>query len=266
MNIDQIFKTIGDFIRDFILGIRIHFEAVEFLKKHQVWRGFWKYKWVSSILMVVGILVGLVMFSILAGWISSLVRVQNAAQLGANIKSMAGEILEEGKGFFYLGSLKYVVLLLSEVLIFHVIRRTLEILTDEPQDGSFKTFWEAQVRMFQIVIRSWVLELILTIFISVIIGIIGFKFLKPILIFGIQAFFIGFTFIDNYNERYGVSIKESVIITKDYAGLATVVGMVTYALMMIPIIGVFIGPIIGAVAAALAMHQLNAKPKEVALT
>ena len=87
---------------------------------------------------------------------------------------------------------------LVEVIIFHVSRRTLEIIAEKKGDTSFDTFVKAQIRMLKVIIRAWVLELIITSLIKVVFSIFGtLEFLQPIFIFGVQCYFLGFIVMDN---------------------------------------------------------------------
>jgi len=72
---------------------------------------------------------------------------QTALQINtAGFTSALDGFFSEGYDLFVLGGLKYVILILMEVIIFHFARRTLEVKTGETIDTSLKVFIEAQVR------------------------------------------------------------------------------------------------------------------------
>ena len=175
----------------------------------------------------------------------------------ASVGSSISGFFIEGYDLFVLGGLKYIILILIEVIIFHFARKTLEIKLDLELDTSLKAFIKAQTRMIKVVFYSWIMETILT-FIIVKIGfsILGLSSVGFVATFLIQSYFLGFAIIDNYNEMYYMSIKQSQRYANQYAGVTLVVGIVTYILMVIPLIGAVAGPLIGAVVAVLTMHEL----------
>ena len=65
------------------------------------------------------------------------------------------------------------------------------------------------------------------------------------------------TVVDNYNEIYGMKIKQSFKYARQYAGVSFGIGVVIYVLMMIPILGAVLAPLLGAVTATITMHELN---------
>ena len=62
--------------------------------------------------------------------------------------------------------------------------------------------------------------------------------------------------IDNYFECYGAKIKESAKIIREFAGASVGVGIVAFALMYVPLIGVLLATTLGAVAATIVMYKL----------
>ena len=95
-------------------------------------------------------------------------------------------------------------------------------------------------------------------------GIIGFTFLKPVATLLIQSYFLGFAIIDNYNELYHMDIKQSLNYANQYGGVTLIIGLSAYIMMLIPLVGTVAGPLIGAVVAALTMHELFLKDRNMA--
>ena len=163
-----------------------------------------------------------------------------------------------GYEFLFLGSMKYIVMALVEVIIFHVSRRTLEIIAEKKGDTSFDAFFKAQLRMLGVIIRAWVLEMIFTTFISVVFKVFGtLSFLEPILVFGVQCYFLGFIVLDNYIEQFELSVKESFKYGKDYIGVSLGIGVVLHFLLMIPIVGSLVGPFLAAITVTLVMYKIS---------
>ena len=175
----------------------------------------------------------------------------------ASVTSGFNRVEEYLGGLFIIGSWKYVILILGEVLVFHLLRRTIEILSGKEEDASFTAFLAAQKRMIAIAFFSWISEMVLTILIGVALSIIGFSFLKPVLVFLVSSYFLGFALTDNYFERVGLSIKESQRLNMQIIGVSLGLGAILYVLFLIPIVGPIFGTAVGAVAAAMTLYKLE---------
>jgi CysZ protein len=251
---------IGFNFRNFIDTIFCFPKSVKFIREHRLWDGFWRYSWFSIILIVIGVLFSLRFYSTFTDWIWNITL--NPVEIGERTRDIFGKLKSQGSGFLFSSSFKYIVFILMEIVIFHSVGRTIEILRKgEERKPTFKIFLRAQIRMIEISFRAWVYELIAMIFISIGVGLLGVEFLKMPILFLIQVYLIGFAMVDNYNERLGMKIKESIVFTGNYKGVAVAVGLVVYVIMLIPLAGAFLGPLIGGVTATLMMHKLI-KPDE----
>ena len=81
----------------------------------------------------------------------------------------------------------------------------------------------------------------------------------PVALLIVQCFFLGFAIIDNYNEIYKMTIKQSFKFTQQYIGVALAVGVVVYMLMLLPLVGTVLAPLLGAVVSTMTMYQLEKK-------
>jgi hypothetical protein len=248
----------GYVVRDFRLGLKALREAYPFVRKHRVWVGVLSYGWLSRFLLLVAIFAGLKFFSIIIGWLSHL-QVDSPTAFGASVLDLSSRIFKEGYHLFALGGMKYGILILAEVLLFHVVRRTMEILKGEEQDTSFKAFIDAQVRMFQVSIMAWVLEMVTTTLVSAGLGIMGAHWLQSPLNWIVQCFFLGYVVMDNYFEHAGIPVKQSAVLARQAAGLALVVGLVTYILLGIPFAGAVLAPFWACIVATLALFEMDVK-------
>lgn len=232
-------------------------EAALFIRKHKLWEGFWKYGWVSRVLIGLAIILGLKFVNIFVNWIRHLNRGESRNVL-AEMGTLIGNVAFESYNFLFVGGLKYIMILLLEVVIFHICRRTLEILTRKTTDLTFKTFLKAQVRMFKLVLACYIFEMIFTVGIKIAFGIFGFfDFLQPIFIFAVQCYFLGFLVMDNYIEQFGFEIKESMKYGTQFIGVSLAIGLFLSIVLLIPLIGAIIGPMIAAVTLTLVMYRLS---------
>lgn len=250
-------ESFREISQQFTHTLRTHRDAIFFIRKHRLWNGFWNYSWVFWTMIIVAILFGLKLVNIIWNWVDHL---QNEETINtfAEMGLLAQNLALESYNFLFTGALKYIMLLLLEVVIFHICRKTLDILTGEMTELTFKDFIKAQTRMLKVVARSFVMELILITLVKIFFTFFGFiDFLKPALIFGIQCYYLGFVVLDNYNEQFDMSIKESVKYSRKFIGVSLGIGLILYFLLIIPIIGSIIAPGLAAVTVTLVMFKLT---------
>ena len=106
-------------------------------------------------LVVFAIISGLLLINTVINWWT---QVPNQLNTLAELGSAIGSFFHKGYDLFVIGGLKYVVLILAEVVIFHFARRTLEVITGEDVDNSFQAFLGAQKRMMGIAVYSFIME------------------------------------------------------------------------------------------------------------
>ena len=146
-------EKIPIYFRQFIFTLRKHREAIDFIYENKIWEGFWRYGWVAKLLVVVGVLIGLKFLSIIFNWVTHVDAADPMAVL-SSIGMLFQNIASEGYRFLFAGSMKYIMIILLEIVIFHVSRRTLSILTGQDSDATFDAFLEAQKRMIKVADRK----------------------------------------------------------------------------------------------------------------
>ncbi len=246
-----------DYFYQFYFTLIKHWEAIDFTRRYRLWEGFWKYGWVSRLFIVIGLILGLKFLSVFLDWIGG-INTNSPLSAFGGMSELAFEFAEEGYDLLFMGGMKYVILVFLEIIIFHVSRLATSILTGQDSEASFNAFVKAQIRMFKVALRSWILELVATVILSVAFGIFGFlAFLKPATIFFIQAYFMGFAVFDNYSEQFGLDIQKSAKLSRQYAGVTLCAGIVLQILFLLPLVGTILGSLISAVAVTLVMYELS---------
>ncbi len=242
------------FINDFLNTLKAYRKSYEFIKENRLWEGMTRYKAILVIFILIGLVLGLKILDIVQNMVSS----SGIGEMGlVNTMSMVRDVAKESYHLLFLGGMKYIVLIFLEIIIFHFVRRTLEVKTGKVFDVTLKAFLVAEVRMIKVVIFSFVMETIIGIGISIVLGIWNAEFLKVFLVLLVQMYFLGFAFIDNYNELSGLGIRESERDTRKRPGVAIGIGSVAYILLLIPIAGSIIAPVLGGVAATLVMFDIR---------
>lgn len=241
--------------KHFVLSVMKHTSSFDFIKKNKIFRGFTEYGWTVRVLILLAVVFS---FEVFFAGIPSL---KSMNESGMAMSSVS-DLVDINKSLFYDSGGKYLMLVLLEILIFHCSVKTLNILKGVKKVPVFKDFLAAEKRMIMVVFRSMVLEFITIIISNVILGVLGLTILKPIFKFFIQAYFTGFAFMDNYNEQFGITIKESAALIRRYSGVALGVGAVAFILFKIPLIGAIVAPILGAVTATILMYEFDIMPNQ----
>jgi len=245
------------YFEQFIFTLKKHRDAIDFIYKHRIWEGFWKYGWVAKLLVVIGVIIGMKFLSVIFSWFTQADTSDPIAVI-SSVGSLMGQMAEEGYEFLFLGGMKYIMMIILEIVVFHVCRRTTAILTGQDSQASFDAFVKAQVRMIKVVIRCYIMEMIATILLKIFFGIFGFvDFLQPAFVFGVQCYYLGFVVMDNYFEQFSLSIKESVKYAQNFIGVALAIGLLLQGMFSIPIAGAIAGPFISAVAVTLVLFELS---------
>lgn len=249
-------STFRYFIEDFVFSLRTYSKVPKFIREHQLWKGFSEHKLVAIALIGIGLFFGYQFIQTILAWWSQL-EVHNPLDLGIQAAGLVGDVVSSSYRFLFAGAYKYIVLIIMELLIFHVALRTNEIVTGRKEVLTTGVFLKAQVRMIKVSVFTYAMELIASIILSIILSLLGLKFLKIALLFLVQCFFLGFAMLDNYNEINRLSIKDSFANTRHFPGASTGIGLIMYLLMLVPLVGPLLGPLTGAVAATITMRKLE---------
>ncbi len=242
------------FIPDFFQAVRAFIYVPGFIRDHQLWKGFTQHRLVVVALVFISILFSASIWQIVAQWWNQM-EINQPWDLGIHFAGLMGDLASGGYDMVFAGGYKYLVLIFMELLIFHMALRTNEIITGQREALSAGIFFRAQLRMIKVSIFVFTLEIIASILLSIVLGIIGLSVLKTGGLFLVQCFFLGFAIIDNYHEINQLAIKESFNRTKWFVGTALGIGLILYLLILIPIVGAVAGPLVGMIAATLAMYS-----------
>ena len=224
--------------------------TTQFIVKNKLWQGFIKQKLALTFLVIAGVLMA---------WSTlKYVKTNTEALYAVNFEKseIATSALNSAMSIesLFAGSNKYVLLILIQMLVVYFSNKTIEILSDIKIDMSLGEMIQSQWRVLQLTVRNWVIEIIIGVGISIIVGIFAPDFIEKALKWLVQCYFVGYFFIDNYNNTFGLKISESAKIVRKYAGATLMIGLVANLLFFLPVIGAIIASFICSVAATWFMH------------
>lgn len=150
--------------------------------------------------------------------------------------------------FFYYLVYKSLLLVIISPILGYVSERVETHLTGKKFDFTFKDNIRFLLRGIDIGLKSFFKQMVGTCAVMLLGFIFPINLSIPLLIFIIQGYFTGFSFMDYTLERYNLSSKESLNFLKKQRIYAALCGGIFTFLFFIPILGIFIAPLITCVA------------------
>ena len=162
-------------------------------------------------------------------------------------KSKGVDQYVDKKGIFS-GGFKYFVIILLNMLIGHFCGRIIGMMGGFEKMITFKSYLKTQIRILQIGLSNWVIEILVGVVVSIICGIFFNDTFEMIGKKIIHMFFLGYLFFDSYYDYFGLKTKESRQEIMHHLVTVSMAGAVAWAVMSVPYIGPLLGPILCSVA------------------
>lgn len=158
--------------------------------------------------------------------------------------------------FFYYLVYKSLLLVIISPILGYVSERVETHLTGKKFDFTFKDNLKFLIRGIDIGLKSFFKQMVGTCVVMLLGFIFPINLSIPLLIFIIQGYFTGFSFMDYTLERYNLSPKESLDFLKKQRVYAALCGGIFTLLFFIPVVGIFIAPLITCVATTMITLEL----------
>lgn len=158
--------------------------------------------------------------------------------------------------FFYYLVYKSLLLVIISPILGYVSERVETHLTGKKFDFTFKDNLRFLIRGIDIGLKSFFKQMVGTCVVMLLGFIFPINLSIPLLIFIIQGYFTGFSFMDYTLERYNLSPKESLDFLKKQRIYAALCGGIFTLLFFIPVVGIFIAPLITCVATTMITLEL----------
>ncbi|NNE25487.1 MAG: EI24 domain-containing protein [Saprospiraceae bacterium] len=232
-------------------------QSIPFFKENKLLQGLFEHKWIV-VLLIIGSLLYSYSFvkDVYEFFYTPLTDdVLQSSLTTSDLGKISDVVKEEGRKAAFTGGSKYLLLILLEVIIFFVSVKTIAILNNEPRKPTFKEFVRAEQRMIKVMIKNFILGIMAQIVIYIVLAIFGLSSLSGFFMFFVYAYFIGFAFLDNYNEQFEFNLKESRKVIQQHKYASTTIGILISGLLAVPVIGAIVTPFLGAVIATLYGHN-----------
>ncbi|MFC2123243.1 EI24 domain-containing protein [Bacteroidota bacterium] len=246
-----------NFYNQFFLAFRSYHKAFKYINENKLWKLFLL---PSLITLLISLVIGYL------AWISSddiveyLIRVfevRNLADSWGVIIEFFLVLLIRGLALFlYLKIYRYFVLFILAPILAYISQRI--YCLREGTDFSFeaKVFWKKIARGIVIAFQNLIIEVPLTTFLLFLSLVITWLApLGPLFVLVVESYFFGLAMIDYRNACIGMRIKESRNYALNNTGLAIGNGLYFNLLLLIPVIGVVIAPILALIAGGMAASE-----------
>ncbi|MGL4596500.1 MAG: EI24 domain-containing protein [Bacteroidia bacterium] len=255
-------------------GFSSHIKAIEFIAKHSLWLYFLYPIAIAAILYLIGFFSFFALGGMLGdkvvswiglnpddgGWQGAVAGVTNIL-VSTSFKMIMWYIL----GTY----MKYIVLIICSPILALLSERVEEIITGNTYPFNLQQFLLDIMRGILVVFRNLFIEtgiMILCLFITLIpiLGWVLSIFTIPTK-YIFSCYFLGFSMMDYTYERRKMSISQGASFTRKHKGIAISNGFVFQILLLIPLLGMSLAPILSCVAATLAVLDADAEDKQAEL-
>lgn len=250
-----------NFFNDLILSIKSYAEAYRFIKKHSLWQYFF-FPLLIGLALGIGAYLGIEILvdevtTITTNWLAFDADADDWWNIGKGAIAFAAKYLVKiGLVLLYLTISKYVVLIVVSPVLALLSEKVDEIISGKSFPFDSDQFFRDVLRGIFMAIRNMCYEF----------GIIGFTlilslifpFLSPFtaaFLMLVEFYFYGFSLMDYTNERKRLKVRESVRYVRNNKGIAIGNGAIFSLIFLIPVLGVVIAPVLGVVAATLAINK-----------
>lgn len=252
------------FFSDLGTGISSHIRAIEFIGKHKLWHYFLYPVAIMVVLFVIGFWSVMGLSTYISGELIEMAGLDAPADpeswtywLHTIGSFLLGFVLKIFLLVILSSYIKYIVLIVCSPILALLSERIDEIITGKEYPFNLGQFVKDMLRGILVTLRNLVLETLLILacfFIGWIpvIGLITVPFL-----YIIAWYFMGFAMMDYSYERMRMRISEGARFTRRHKGIAIGNGFVFSMIVLIPIAGVIIAPILSVVAATLAVLEVK---------
>jgi CysZ protein len=252
------------FWSDFGKGVSSHVDGIKFVAKHNLWH-FFIY---PVLILIVLFIAGYWSILGLADWIvDGTLEYYGLTDTGntedwTGILALVGRLLVGIilKVFFLMiltSYIKYVVLIVCSPILALLSERVDEIINNKKYPFNFGQFLHDMLRGILVTLRNMAFETLIILACLVIGWIPVIGWLTVPFLYLIAWYFLGFAMMDYTYERMRFSISEGARFTRRHKGIAIGNGFIFSMILLLPVIGVIIAPILSVVAATLAVLQVK---------
>jgi len=239
------------------LGINSYVRAFRILDKYNLWSILILPALLSLIIAVIVVLLAWITSEDIELYVTSRYSFREYDTQVGNIIELGLAILIRGLVLFlYLKIYRYLVLIALSPVFVNVSKVLHRNIDGVEEKMNLKTYCFCSFRGVRMAIRNFFLELLVTavlLFLTLII--VWILPVMPAIILLVESYFFGMVMMDYAYEMDGLSGIQSREIIRRNAGIAMGNGLIFNLIILFPLIGVILGPILALVAARVAIDE-----------
>jgi CysZ protein len=251
------YKIIFMFLQDFLEGLKGYQSAWHFIGKHRLWH-FTLWSGLLNLLLIgAGVYV--------AWWLAEALLEYAVLWFGTDVL--------EGSWLYKLGLVlaliptvalflkfyKYFAIIALSPLLSYIAEKVQDIETQSSNNFKWGLWLNNMGRGVYINFHNLIAELFWTAACFVLSLIPVLNIISPLLMLGIECYYTGFSLVDYRHEYFKLKAKESIAWTSRHKGLAVGNGLGWCLLMLVPVIGWLVAPVLSVVAAGLSANVIAKK-------
>lgn len=239
------------------LGINSYVRAFRILDKYNLWTILILPAILSLIIAVVVVLFAWITSDDIVVYLTSQYSFRNYdSDIGNLIELILSVIIHGLILFLYLKIYRYLVLIVLSPVFVRISEILHKRIEEADKKMNMKAYCFCSLRGIQIAIRNFFLELLITaglLFLTLII--VWILPMIPAIILLVESYFFGMVMMDYTYEKDGLSITQSREHIRKNAGIAIGNGLIFNLIILLPLIGVILGPILALVASRVAIDE-----------
>ncbi len=160
--------------------------------------------------------------------------------------------------FLYLKLYRYLILIVLSPVFVNISNIFHRLVSGEDHKMNIWAYCFCSFRGIKFAVRNFVLEILITILLTLLAILIFWIFpLIPILIFIAESYFFSMVLMDYAFEMRGLTMKDSIKKSQNMPGIPITNGLIFNFILLIPVIGVIVGPVIAFIAAQESVNALK---------
>ncbi len=239
------------------LGINSYVRAFRFLDKYNLWSILILPALLSLVIAVIIVLLAWITSGDIVLYVTSRYSFKDYdTQFGNMIELILSILIWGLVMFLYLKIYRYLVLIVLSPVFVNVSMVLHKNIEGIDEKMNLKTYCFCSFRGMRIAVRNFFLELLvgagllfLTFIITWILPVV------PAIILLVESYFFGMVMMDYAFEMDGFSVMESRQNIRRNAGIAMGNGLIFNLIILLPLIGVILGPILALIAARVAIDE-----------
>lgn len=248
-------------LRDFFQGLNSYQDAYQALSKYKLW-SYVIWPGLISLAVAIGVAAWAISYADDIGQWAIDVYPWDWGQetVGSILSWLAGILMVIVALFTY----RYLVMIIGSPFMSLLSEKLESQMTGRPApEVSLGEMIKDVIRGLRIALRNIFWELFLTLLLTIagfFVPVVG-NAVATVLIFLVQGYYAGFGNMDYTLERKRFEVRDSVRFVRNHRALATGNGLGWVAMMLVPVVGWFLAPPLGTIAATkLTLEQLDQKP------